>query len=199
MRAVLTGDIINSQSNNDWQPLLKKVLSHYGEEPTQWELYRGDSFQLELNPDSALVAAIHIKAAIKTFSTLDVRIAIGLGDKKHHAKKITQANGTAFVNSGTAFDAIKKNTLVLKSNDLQFDSIINLMLSLATLTMDIWPPVTASIVKTQLENPQANQTELSSLLGKSQSAISKALNRAGYSEINALLQYYSQTVKQHKC
>ncbi|MFI8379563.1 SatD family protein [Leeuwenhoekiella sp. NPDC079379] len=197
MQAVLTGDIISSQSSNDWQQELINVLNAYGAEPNEWELFRGDSFQLELNAEQALAAAIHIKAAIKTFSELDVRIAIGLGDKNYNAPKVTQSNGSAFVHSGTAFDTIKKNTLVLKSDNTEFDTTINLMLSLATLTMDLWPPVTAAIIKTQLEQPQLNQTELSELMGKAQSAISKALSRAGYTEITRLIQYYTETLKKH--
>lgn len=195
MQAVLTGDIINSQSNNKWQKVLVSVLNTYGTEPEQWEIYRGDSFQLEVEAQKGLEAAIHIKATLKTFSNLDVRIAIGLGEKNYESKKVTQANGSAFVHSGTAFDSIKKNTLVIQSENTDFDKILNLMLSLATLTMDVWPPVTASIIKKQLEQPLLNQTELSEVLGKSQSAISKALNRAGYSEITRLLNYYSETLK----
>ncbi|MGO4911388.1 transcriptional regulator [Leeuwenhoekiella sp. W20_SRS_FM14] len=197
MQAVLTGDIISSQSGNDWQQELIRVLNIYGSEPKEWELFRGDSFQLELQAEQALAAAIHIKAAIKTFSKLDVRIAIGLGDKNYNASKVTQSNGSAFVHSGTAFDTIKKNTLVLQSDQAEFDTTINLMLNLATLTMDLWPPVTAAIIKTQLEHPQLNQTELSELLGKAQSAISKALNRAGYAEITRLIQYYTETLKKY--
>ncbi|MDP5043368.1 MAG: transcriptional regulator, partial [Leeuwenhoekiella sp.] len=121
----------------------------------------------------------------------------GLGDKNYNASKVTQSNGSAFVHSGTAFDTIKKNTLVLQSDQAEFDTTINLMLNLATLTMDLWPPVTAAIIKTQLEHPELNQTELSELLGKAQSAISKALNRAGYAEITRLIQYYIETLKKY--
>ncbi|MEH6657097.1 transcriptional regulator [Leeuwenhoekiella marinoflava] len=195
MRAVLTGDIINSREDEGWQQELVAILDQYGTAPQDWEIYRGDSFQLEVDATTALKAAIHIKAVIKTRAELDVRIAIGLGDKTYTATQITQANGSAFVHSGTAFDAIKNNTLVLQSASKDFDETLNVMLSLASLTMDNWPPVTAAIVKARLEAPELNQTELSKQLNKAQSAISKALSRAGYDEVTKMLTYYEKQIE----
>ena len=67
MIAVLTGDIINSREDQSpkWLIALKEGLNQYGKEPQDWEIYRGDSFQLETTPSKALQAAIHIKAAMK--------------------------------------------------------------------------------------------------------------------------------------
>ena len=195
MRAVLTRDIINSRADNGWQSELVSILDTYGKSPKDWEIYRGDSFQLAVDAGIALKAAIHIKAVIKMRAELDVRIAIGLGDTTYDAAQITQANGSAFVHSGTAFDAIKNNTLVLQSDYKNLDETLNVMLALATLTMDNWPPVTAAIVKARLEAPELNQTELSKQLAKAQSAISKALSRAGYDEIHKMLTYYEKQLK----
>ena len=195
MSGILTGDIINSREDEGWQQELVAILDQYGTAPQDWEIYRGDSFQLEVDATTALKAAIHIKAVIKTRAELDVRIAIGLGDKTYTATQITQANGSAFVHSGTAFDAIKNNTLVLQSASKDFDETLNVMLSLASLTMDNWPPVTAAIVKARLEAPELNQTELSKQLNKAQSAISKALSRAGYDEVTKMLTYYEKQIE----
>tara|TARA_B100002049_G_C15993104_1_gene338176 strand:+ start:123 stop:716 length:594 start_codon:yes stop_codon:yes gene_type:complete len=194
MKAVLTGDIINSRAATGWQEQLVSVLEMYGTTPENWEIYRGDSFQLLLDASHALKAALHIKATIKTNSALDVRIAIGIGDYTYKANHVTQANGSAFVHSGTAFDAIKTNTLVIQSDFKSVDETLNIMFSLASLTMDNWPAVTAQIVKARFEEPHLNQTELSQKLDKAQSAISKALSRAGYDEISKMLNFYTDQI-----
>ena len=80
MVAVITGDIINSRKGKveSWIDSLKEVLNQYGREPKNWEIYRGDSFQLSLHAEKAILAAIHIKSTIKQSKALDVRIAIGV-------------------------------------------------------------------------------------------------------------------------
>lgn len=196
--AILTGDIINSQmvAPPNWLSHLKEVLSTYGKEPKSWEIYRGDSFQLEVPSKVALKAAIHLKAAIKQEKALDVRIAVGLGEKKYSSEKITEANGSAFVNSGQCFENLKKTTLAIKSGSEDFDATINIMLQLASLSMDNWLPATSRIVKAAIEHPNANQKELAALLEKSQSSISEALIRAGFDEIQKMMQFYTTQLHQ---
>ncbi|UII74832.1 transcriptional regulator [Flagellimonas sp. HMM57] len=196
--AIITGDIIDSRKvkPETWLPYLKKALSTYGKEPTHWEIYRGDSFQLEIPSEKALEAAIHIKASLKQNKGLDVRLGIGLGKKDYDSDKITESNGSAFVYSGECFENLKKQTLALKSDVMSFDVSINLMLELATLTMNNWLPATARVVKTAIENPKANQKELASLLETTQSNISEALLRAGFDEVQKLIYFYkSQLAK----
>jgi hypothetical protein len=71
MEAIITGDLINSRQvePNEWMPALKKVLKKYGKEPKNWEIFRGDSFQLNTKPEDALMAALLIKAEIKNGKT----------------------------------------------------------------------------------------------------------------------------------
>ena len=133
MTSILTGDIVNSRNIEAqiWMPIIRNVLSKYGTEPNHWEIYRGDSFQLEMIPRNALKAAILIKATIKLIKGLDVRLAIGIGDKSYSSEKITASNGTAFINSGECFDGLKKSVIAIKSPFANFDNQINLMLNLA--------------------------------------------------------------------
>ena len=119
MVAVITGDIVDSRSvrTEAWIDPLKRVLSAYGESPKEWELFRGDSFQLLLkNPEDSLLAAMRTKACIKSSPGQDVRMAIGVGDIDYRAARITESNGDAFVRSGDAFDALEKirTTLALR-------------------------------------------------------------------------------------
>ena len=197
MTSIITGDIINSQktSPDKWLETLKTILRRYGDAPSAWEIYRGDSFQLEVSPAEALEACLLIKAGIKQFNHVDVRLAIGIGEKTYHSKNITEANGSAFVNSGKCFENLKKTTLAIKSPFADFDSAINLMLELALLTLDNWTNNSAMLVKTVLENPELNQSQIAEMLQRTQGNISQGLKRAGYDEISKLLLYFKTQIQ----
>lgn len=196
MIAVLTGDIINSRSEHsgDWLSLLKEVLSGYGTEPAEWEVFRGDSFQLVVMPEQAFTATLHLKAAIKQIQGLDVRVGIGLGEHSYQASKVTESNGSAFIHSGVSFEGLKKNTVAIQTGSSDFDERINLMLTLAALTINQWTTIVAEVVKAAIENPNWNQSQLAKLLQKSQSSISEALKRGGFDEIKQLNEYYQKQI-----
>ncbi|NLP56841.1 SatD family protein [Lutibacter sp. B1] len=196
MKAIITGDIINSRSEDVtlWMPTLKEQLNAIGTTPKHWEIYRGDSFQLQVPPQKALVTAFKIKAAVKQFKQLDVRMAIGIGKVTYQAKKITESNGEAFINSGGCFEDLKKQTLAIKSPWQEFDTAINLMLEIMGITINSWSQNSALLIKEILENPNSTQKELAQLLHKSQSNISAGLKRAGYDEIQKIIHYYTNQI-----
>jgi len=67
MEAIIIGDLINSRQvePSEWMPALKKALKKYGKEPKNWEIFRGDSFQLNTKPEDALMAASRNKTMEK--------------------------------------------------------------------------------------------------------------------------------------
>lgn len=193
MVAVITGDIINSREINSrvWITLLKKCFSKYGKEPRMWQIYRGDSFQIKVKAIDALDAVFEIKTIIKTVSGLDVRLAIGIGTIDYNAKKITESNGTAFVNSGECFENLKKHTLAIKSTSENFDAIFNTILQLVIFIANDWTVKTAEIINMALDNPQFNQVELAEkIVKKSQSTVSAALKRGAFEELKNVLNLY---------
>jgi hypothetical protein len=199
MEGIITGDLINSRQvePSEWMPALKKVLKKYGKEPKNWEIFRGDSFQLNTKPEDALLAAILIKAEIKQWKNLDVRIGIGLGEITYQAAKITESNGTAFLNSGECFEELKKQTLAIKTPNKDLNTTLNLMIELASLTIDRWTETAAKLIKIKIENPNVNQKDLASLLNKTaQGTISEGLKRGGYDEIQKLLDYYKHKISE---
>jgi hypothetical protein len=200
MTAVITGDIINSRDSKPevWMLELKAVLNKYGQEPKDWEIFRGDSFQLMLAPQKALEAAILFKSYIKQIKSIDVRMGIGIGDILYQSEKITAANGPAFIYSGESFESLKKETLKIKSPWTELDLSINLMMDLASLTIDTWTPTTSRIIQTALENPNSKQNEIARILNKSQSTVSEGLKRGGFDEIQKMIAYYQQEINQ-KC
>ncbi|MEZ5347147.1 MAG: SatD family protein [Pyrinomonadaceae bacterium] len=195
MISVITGDIINSKSADpvQWLEPLKDELNKYGPSPKVWEIYRGDSFQLIIkDPGDAFLAAVKIKAAIKTRKNLDVRLAIGIGEEKYDAETITESNGSAFVYSGEKLETLKKEklNLAIKSDRDSFDEELNLNIKLGLIAMDNWTPNSAEAVKLALENQNLPQKELGQMLGLKQNTVSYRLKRAYFDEIMAINERY---------
>ena len=193
MIAVITGDIIKSRSESakKWLPHLKEILSSINTTPKYWEIYRGDSFQIETKAEEAFLVCLRIKASIKQINGLDVRLAIGIGSKSFDAEHITESNGEAFINSGYAFDKLlKKQHIALKTPWKDIDEVFNISIALALLTMDTWTENSAEFVSTSIEHPELTQKDLGTILKISQAGISKRGKRSGFEEIMRLEKYY---------
>lgn len=190
--SVITGDIIKSrtQVNPDiWMGSLKKALHQINSDKKYWSIYRGDSFQIEIkNWHESFLTAVYIKACIKSIQGLDVRLAIGIGDKTYIGKDVSESNGDAFVFSGETLEILKKEkqNLRIKTTNLNLDKELNLYFKLALVIMDRWTVNLAEIVKLSIENPKALQSELGKLIGINQNAISTRQKRAHLSEIMEL-------------
>lgn len=201
MVAIITGDIIHSakMKPRQWMNKLKTALGKFGDTPQNWEVYRGDSFQLEIkNADNALWAAIHLKAMLKMTRGLDARLSIGFGKKDFRAKKISEANGSAFVNAGHKFDALKieKVNMAINSGDEKFDDEINLYLRFALTFMDSWSVTSSILINVFMSNPGKTQSEIASLLKINQSAVSQRKKRAHFELIEDLDKHFKQRIKE---
>ncbi|MCC9019055.1 SatD family protein [Flavobacterium lipolyticum] len=200
MTSVITGDIIDSrkQKSKDWVESLKEILASFGETPLQWEIYRGDEFQIEIkNPEEALLAALLIKAHLKALK-LDARMSIGIGDKTHDAEKVSESNGSAFIHSGELFETLKKLkvNLALRTDDSAVDEKINLMLQLALTFIDNWSAQSAEFVAIAIENPSLSQEELAPKLGIKRAAVSRRQKRAQFDLILSLNRYFRTQMNQ---
>lgn len=186
MICIITGDIVGSRKIKDsWLADLKSALKQVSAQNSKWEIYRGDSFQVEVEPENAIKTAAYLKACIRVNKPADVRMGIGVGAVKSKRKKLSESDGDAFVNSGGAFDSLKqaKVNLAIKTDFPEFDEEINVMIRLALITMDSWGIVAAEMVKLALEHENLLQSELAAISGRTQSSVSEALKRAHYSEL----------------
>ena len=199
MIAIITGDIINSENYkvSEWLDTLKNYLSKFGESPTDWDIYRGDEFQLKLPRENALGAALHIKALLKTIKGLDVRMGIGLGTETFKGVGVSESNGPAYQRSGRTFESLKEDklNLTIATGDGFYDDTLNLMLKLALDFMNDWSSVSAEIVVMAFEHPQASQADLAKRLGIQQSAVSQRQKRARLDLVFELLDYYQKILK----
>ncbi|PWS28953.1 transcriptional regulator [Pedobacter yonginense] len=193
MICIITGDIIGSRKIKDsWLLSLKTALKVVSGENNKWEIYRGDSFQVEVQPENAIKVAAYLKACVRANKLADVRMGIGIGTVKNKRKKLSESSGDVFVNSGSAFDSLKqaKVNLAVKTDFQDFDEEINVLIRLALIAMDSWGVVAAEMVKLALENENIVQSELAIRSGRTQSSVSEALKRAHYSEIMEMDKLY---------
>lgn len=199
MTSIITGDIINSRrlKSTAWIDDLKKLLATKGKNPVDWEIYRGDQFQIEIhNPEDALMTALEIKAFLKTIK-VSVRMSIGIGSKTHNAQNISESNGTAFIRSGESFEMLKKlkTNLAINTGNPEFDTEMNLMLRLASTIMDNWLAQPAEFVVTAIGNKTLSQEEIGQKLGINQAAVSRRRKRAQFDLIIELDNYYRRKIK----
>ena len=199
MIGIITGDIVNSRklSSKIWIDGFKQLLNTFGKSPIEWEIFRGDEFQLEVkNPEDALMIALQIKSYFKTLK-LDVRMSIGFGDKTYKGKKISESNGTAFSRSGEVFETLKKQkiNIAINSDNEAFDAEFNLMLRLALTFMDNWLVQSAEFVLKSIENPSLSQEEMGVKLGINQAAVSRRRKRAQFDLMIELEQYFRNKIK----
>jgi hypothetical protein len=197
--SVITGDIIQSRTtaNPLWLPKLKKTLSLLGKSPRTWQVFRGDSFQVEIkDPAEAFLTAIRIKATIKTIRNLDVRMAIGIGNKKYSSNKITESDGEAFANSGETFETLKKakKNLAIKSPWSDFDREMNVCFTLGCIPMDNWTANSAELVHILVTRRHLTQKALARRLGVSQPSVSERQNRSHFEEIMQLDELYREKI-----
>lgn len=205
MIAVIKGDIIDSRKLNEpdrWLKPLKEMLKQWGDTPAQWEVLWGDFFQLEVSdPTKALKKAMAIKALIKRVepidsrkkaSPIDVRMAIGIGEKNYSGTTISESNGSAFVHSGAKFDRLKRErlTMAIQSPWPTFDKEINLYLKLASTFTDNWSITSGELIGTLLKNPEATQQEIGNILDIKQNSVSDRWRRAHADELLELLAMY---------
>ncbi|WP_179315828.1 transcriptional regulator [Winogradskyella undariae] len=202
MTSIITGDIIKSrQATNEelWLTPLKSALAQITTDTNFYDIYRGDSFQLECTTiEDSFRNAVYIKACLKSVKKLDVRMSIGIGTKDYQGDSVSESNGEAFIYSGETFETLKKDkqNLKIKTKDKVLNKEINLYFRLALIAMDNWTVNSAEIVKLSLEHPNMIQVELAKIIGISQDAVSKRQKRAYLDEILDLDRLYRQKISQ---
>ena len=184
MVAIITGDIINSQKTDSelWLPKLKELLGRWSATPETWEVYRGDEFQLKCSVDEVFNKSLAIKSLIRTFENLDVRLAIGIGNEVFLSEKITESNGSAYVNSGRLLNDIKTDgrTLAIQTETDKVNRDLNILFKWTSIDFDNWTVATAEIIHRLLINPELTQEELAKELNITQSSVSQRIKRSNF-------------------
>jgi len=203
MKAVLTGDIVNSTQlgaarEKKLLRLIAQVLS-----PHKYEFYRGDSFQAYVTAaDKGLMLALQCRMAAISLSdelappAFDIRVSIGIGPVQLPVKTLSTAKGEAFVLSGRAFDKIEQQgekLAIITGNPLANEGLqviadyINAILNNMT--------VKQAAVIFELLNGHTQQT-VAERMKRSKSTIHQHVTAGRWPEIEKLLRQYENIIHQ---
>jgi len=198
MIAIITGDIINSQKSDSelWLPKLKGLLQSWSTTPENWEIYRGDEFQLKCSVDEVFHKALLIKSLLRSFENLDVRVAIGIGNEVFLSEKITESNGSAYLNSGRLLTDIKSQgkTFAIQTEKEKVNQDLNILFKWAAIDFDNWTVATAEIIHQLLRNSELTQDELAKELNITQSSVSQRLKRANFELLQETDLYFRKKI-----
>jgi hypothetical protein len=201
MVGTITGDIVHSQTVEKpgiWSDPLKSLFQKFGEKPNDWEIYRGDSFQLATAPENLLRISILIKAIIKKLNRkkLDVRLALGIGKIDFRSDYVSESTGEVFVYSGQLLDQLKENKIHLgiKTPWPNVDNELNMMFKLALIIMNSWTANSAEVAEILFQESEITQVEIAKKLGIAQSSVNDRIKRGSLYEIIELEQYYRNRI-----
>jgi hypothetical protein len=203
LRAVLTGDIVNStRLKKITEKKLLKILTA-ALAAHQFEFYRGDSFQVYVkNPAEALTTALICRTAAislsksETINESDIRISIGIAAVTTPVKKLGTSKGEAFILSGRAFDEMTGagTRLIMTSGN----SLANVGLEIISDYLNaIFKAMTGKQAEVIFELLKGKaQQEVAGLLKKSKSTVHQHVTAGRWAEIEKLLQQYENIINQ---
>jgi len=203
IRAVLTGDIVNSTQLGQAaeKRLLKKLqqlLAAY-----QFEFYRGDSFQVYVKDAGAAlrIALLCRTVAINTAGNLamissDIRVSIGIGMVKTPVTALGTAKGEAFVLSGRAFEVLTKNDarLAITSTNGLANEGLQVIADYINAIFKNMTGKQAGVIFELLKGE--SQKTAAAKLKKSKSTIHQHVSAGRWPEIEKLLEYYQNIINQ---
>ncbi|WP_337261630.1 MULTISPECIES: hypothetical protein [unclassified Serratia (in: enterobacteria)] len=182
--SVITGDLANSQQVDTASYIahLDKLLSELQQAKRlqQYDIFRGDSFQIVSTPEQGLLLAVYIRIALRAANAAhwDARLAIGLGTQQ--AKNT--GYGSAFLNSGNSLDNMAKNCyLALKTDNEKINGIVSDLLPMLDHVIGRLSQSEAKIVQARMFT--GTNKSVAAALQKATSTVSATLKRAAFDEM----------------
>ena len=125
-------------------------------------------------------------------------MAIDIGEESFSSEKITESNGTAYVNSGRLLNDIKNDghTVAIKTSSDPVDRDLNILLKWSSKDFDNWTMATAEIIHEMIMNQDITQEDLAKRFAISQSSVSQRLKRANYELIVETNQYFRKKISE---
>ncbi len=210
--AVITGDIKKSTRLPAADlvrlpSVLKEIFNAFGKTPKpkgrllKYSIFRGDSFQLVIEPESVLEAMLFIRAGLRAAypgsvaKAVDCRLAAAIGHIENLTDNITESTGEAFTLSGRLMEDIKKSFLMAIITPYpSATSELNTELALCDKLMSRWTYSQALLLPKILNGEM--QTSIADESGISQAAVAKKIQAMGWQAIEMLLQRYLHLCQQ---
>jgi len=208
IKAVLTGDIVNSEQIAIEQrsmllQAIRDIENIHEWSPISIDLYRGDSFQIVLgNPSMALLIATMIRAYLLSNTPndspilWDARISIGIGTVSYIDNRIVTSDGEAFRLSGRRLDTIGKDRLVAETCWEDVNQELNAVLPFIDDLISGLTPIQAKLTFLSVAK-QLPQTDIANRLGKSQQSVSKILVAAKENLLSPYLNRFETLITTH--
>jgi hypothetical protein len=219
--AALTGDLVGARSSDAERgsPLrrvavlkdaLQALMAECGSAiVSEFQVFRGDSFQGIVIPEEAFRVAMMLRAFLRSrspvraaSSALDARIAVGIGDVSEiPSAGVAESDGTAMRRSGSLLDRMKRSghRLVFATPWPSFDAEVNVECGLLDIVVGRWSkPQSEAILLCQLYG--RTQKDAANELGVSQPAIAQRLAAAHADAVDMVFHRYqsllARTMKQ---
>ncbi|WP_372935645.1 hypothetical protein, partial [Mariniphaga sediminis] len=199
--AVITGDIVNSSIlKEDQRKIIQAKIERFVHEGIllKTRFYRGDSFQLAVEPFAALLLALKFRMAVRRLNEgNDVRISIGIGEVSAWNEDVLLSNGSAFERSGKNLDKLKKKGLriIIVTGNSELDNELETYCYMADVLIKNLTSVQANVIFHKLDDTP--QEQIGEMLNVSQPAVSKTLKAANWKAIEKFLGRYRQIVEKN--
>ncbi len=199
MIAIIKGEVFGTGKYPESTRLsfLRDQLGAIITPPDQWEIRKNEWFCLEIqNPEEAFIKVLQIKSAIKQQKNLEVRLSIGIGEKKAGTLEFSPGQLSAMDYAESLFVTLKKQkiNLGIKSDFGEWDEIMNLLFRFALLIMDKWSVSSAELVNMLCWERDLLQEQIAYRLGIKQAAVSQRFSRAEVSLIFDLEKFFRQKI-----
>jgi hypothetical protein len=219
MKAVITGDIVNSTYISDHAKMIRSLklivqrLVEYGYvRAGRWEIFRGDSFQLVTEPEKALLTALILRSGFRggvyrlasslvvedmLDESIDVRLSIGIGGIGELSDPISESYGEAFTLSGKMLETITDEglRLIVVTPDEQLNVHFEMICRLMDVIINDWSENSSQAIFRNLLVGET-QWETADFLGISQSSVQNRLKIAHMDEIHYRVSYFKGQISQ---
>ncbi|MFW6309830.1 MAG: hypothetical protein ACOC1D_01900 [Prolixibacteraceae bacterium] len=218
--AVITGDIVNSSLLNENQrATIQERFAELTKKDALLNLkfYRGDSFQVAVKPETALLLALKFRVELKRMNeNNDVRVSVGIGEVSTWNEDVLLTEGTAFERSGKKLDELKKKGLriVITTGRPELDEELETYCYMADSLIKNLTSVQSNVIIHKLEwmlreqigevsstaegtaatTTLMPQEQIGEILGISQPAVSKTLKAANWKAIERFIKRYKQII-----
>lgn len=197
--SVITGDIVNSSNLDDSQKrIVQNSVSKLNHENIllKPKFFRGDSFQLAVKPEIALILALKIRAELRRRNQInDVRVSIGIGEISLWNEDVLLSGGSAFERSGKNLDNLKEIgiRIAITTGNQELDEELETYCFLADVLLKSLSSAQANVLFYKLDN--IPQEEIGKLLKISQPSVSKTLKAANWKAIEKFIKRYKQIIE----
>ena len=205
-RSIITGDIVNStriQSQEALISILNNTIRLINDKfPLRSDIFRGDSFQIELkNISQAMLTAVLIRAGLKSQTPeneknlWDARISIGIGELSYDSDNISTSTGEAYILSGHGLDNIGKDRLVLHTRWKEIDEEFEVSTAFADNIISSWSKKQSEVMFENLLN-DSTQTDIARKLQSSNQNIGKLERAAKENLIRLYLDRFEKIISE---